>query len=393
MKKFALSCLALSLALFTTKISEAQIPGCASPVNLVTNGNFSSGTAGWTTEYDAFTSTCQEGEYLIGTNFNQKCSYSSYTGNGNFMIIDSYNPSSVSGDSNIWEQNISGITQNTTYTIRIRKSDLYSATAGLNIKINGTTVQTGFANPGGTNNWQYFTTTWYSGTTSGTIELAFSHNHNNSNDYGVDDIFFGLCGDCAIGDGEITFDIDKFGCTYDFSVNANVSSGGTIVGYLWNFGDGSTSTDANPSHTYTANGSYVVCVTIVVLNPFGECCTETFCTEIYVEGDCFGEGKAAPGNSGQTLQDMRDPQPFRLFPNPAQGAIQVEWDYEGESVKADVAIYDLAGKQVKSERNAFRLNEGNNRYTIDTESLSPGAYIIELKAGARSYTSQFMVSE
>ncbi|MGN1394223.1 MAG: PKD domain-containing protein [Succinivibrionaceae bacterium] len=32
--------------------------------------------------------------------------------------------------------------------------------------------------------------------------------------------------------------------------------------YLWNFGDGSTSTEANPSHTYKANGTYTVLLTL-----------------------------------------------------------------------------------------------------------------------------------
>jgi PKD repeat protein len=35
----------------------------------------------------------------------------------------------------------------------------------------------------------------------------------------------------------------------------------TITSYLWNFGDGSTSTLANPFHTYTTNGAYTVTLT------------------------------------------------------------------------------------------------------------------------------------
>ena len=32
--------------------------------------------------------------------------------------------------------------------------------------------------------------------------------------------------------------------------------------YLWDFGDGATSTEANPSHTYGAYGSYTVSLTV-----------------------------------------------------------------------------------------------------------------------------------
>lgn len=42
---------------------------------------------------------------------------------------------------------------------------------------------------------------------------------------------------------------------------------GTAVRYTWNFGDGSTSTEANPTHTFTTNGTYTV--KLVVTAPDG----------------------------------------------------------------------------------------------------------------------------
>ena len=45
--------------------------------------------------------------------------------------------------------------------------------------------------------------------------------------------------------------------------DASIDLDGSIVSYLWNFGDGSpTSTDANPLHTYLAPGSYTVTVSV-----------------------------------------------------------------------------------------------------------------------------------
>jgi len=37
---------------------------------------------------------------------------------------------------------------------------------------------------------------------------------------------------------------------------------GTILSYLWNFGDGEIDTEQNPTHTYTQNGSYTVTLTV-----------------------------------------------------------------------------------------------------------------------------------
>lgn len=42
----------------------------------------------------------------------------------------------------------------------------------------------------------------------------------------------------------------------------NFSEGGAIR-FLWNFGDGSTSIERNPTHTYTANGSYTVQLNVI----------------------------------------------------------------------------------------------------------------------------------
>ncbi len=47
-----------------------------------------------------------------------------------------------------------------------------------------------------------------------------------------------------------------------FSSAGSTDSDGTITGYMWNFGDGSTSTAANPSHSYTTAGTYNVNLTV-----------------------------------------------------------------------------------------------------------------------------------
>jgi PKD repeat protein len=44
--------------------------------------------------------------------------------------------------------------------------------------------------------------------------------------------------------------------------SAASDSDGTIVGYAWTFGDGSTATQANPTHLYSASGNFVATVTI-----------------------------------------------------------------------------------------------------------------------------------
>src|SRR5882757_9596012 len=45
-------------------------------------------------------------------------------------------------------------------------------------------------------------------------------------------------------------------------VDSSITNGATIVQWFWDFGDGTTGTDPEPSHDYYANGSYPVTYTI-----------------------------------------------------------------------------------------------------------------------------------
>ncbi|RAJ05398.1 gliding motility-associated-like protein [Chitinophaga skermanii] len=59
-----------------------------------------------------------------------------------------------------------------------------------------------------------------------------------------------------------TFMSDPFGSTktFEFTNNSTISNG--TLSYVWNFGDGTTSTDENPTHTYAAQGNYNVRLTV-----------------------------------------------------------------------------------------------------------------------------------
>ena len=58
------------------------------------------------------------------------------------------------------------------------------------------------------------------------------------------------------------------------------TSGHAVTSWLWNFGDGHTSTSQNPSHTYAHHGVYNVCLTIHDAHG----CSNTWCYHISVNG-------------------------------------------------------------------------------------------------------------
>ncbi len=59
-----------------------------------------------------------------------------------------------------------------------------------------------------------------------------------------------------------SFDVSQTSGDYDLPVTFTSTSTGPVDSYLWDFGDGSSSTEANPTHTYTEAGLYSVLLTV-----------------------------------------------------------------------------------------------------------------------------------
>lgn len=75
---------------------------------------------------------------------------------------------------------------------------------------------------------------------------------------------------CGVG-----FQFTSSGTSVSFTSSV---SGTAPYTYLWNFGDSTNSTTANPTHTYATNGTYYACLTITDNNG----CTSTFCDNIVI---------------------------------------------------------------------------------------------------------------
>lgn len=79
----------------------------------------------------------------------------------------------------------------------------------------------------------------------------------------------------------VNFSADKLSGCFPLTVNftdGSTPGSGTISSWLWDFGDGNTSSVQNPSHVYTAAGNYGI--TLKVTNSSG--CTKTFTRSQYI---------------------------------------------------------------------------------------------------------------
>lgn len=89
----------------------------------------------------------------------------------------------------------------------------------------------------------------------GKVKHSILNVANNCSDFYEQTIQFGFNSDDC--------EADFFYVPQELSVAFTSTTAGNIVKYVWNFGDGTISTEANPVHTYNVDGIYNTCLTVV----------------------------------------------------------------------------------------------------------------------------------
>jgi PKD repeat protein len=143
--------------------------------------------------------------------------------------------------------------------------------------------------------------------------------------------------------------------------NLSTSIANTL-NYSWNFGDGNTSSIANPSHTYTTSGTYTI--TLIASNCiFSHTITKT------IQVGALSINENAVGN-------------FEFYPNPTTNQITIKVD--NQLLGSVYTIYDTIGKSVLNGKISSELN------VIDLGNLSNGVYIIEVASEGNYFKNKFI---
>mgnify|MGYP000076587784 CR=1 FL=1 len=192
--------------------------------------------------------------------------------------------------------------------------------------------------------------------------------------------------DCD-ADADIAFDIE--GCNVNFDIAANANC--TITDYIWDFGDGNTGIGTPISHTYASNGTYTVCVTVVMQDPAGEECYETFCVTVVItecnEPEFCGregggpKGRVSGGNTSSTINSSALPFEPHIYPNPTSDKLFIEFENQ-EAMDIEIVVYNSAMGTVaellndRQEAGVHQLEWNANR-----SEVTPGTYFIMIKSG------------
>lgn len=158
------------------------------------------------------------------------------------------------------------------------------------------------------------------------------------------------------------------------------SSSGTNLTYLWDFGEGSTSTLQNPSHTYTTAGPFYLCLSI----NDGNGCTDMYCDSIGKNGVVFNKSSGFSINVISTpIITALDNHPelnsdINIYPNPTSNQLSINTELDISEIK----IIDITSKTIMSSK--------ENTSIINVSNLADGIYFIQLITEERTITKKFV---
>ncbi|MFT5822712.1 MAG: hypothetical protein ACI8ZM_003969 [Crocinitomix sp.] len=170
---------------------------------------------------------------------------------------------------------------------------------------------------------------------------------------------------------------------FTFTVGGLPSGMYSVLGYHWDFGDGTDGTGQTVTHTYATGGGKTVCVTIFYYDPeTKECCSAVICTEVEADWVELGDGVEGRGHIDAPLEDDLNYQEGELTtnleninkiivsPNPSNGEFEIRFK-EGGAIET-VNVYDQTGKLVYSIDNTST----NNLLRMNLTELEKGMYMI-----------------
>ncbi len=177
----------------------------------------------------------------------------------------------------------------------------------------------------------------------------------------------------------------------------NLSTGGNgNFTYLWSFGDGTSSNEAYPSHTYTGSGPYLLCLTIADNNG----CTDQHCDTVSIDANGMYSGMVGGGNDRQDgfTINVQNPQTNAVdeltamndivaWPNPVVDDLNIAMVSALHGI-VDVTITDLNGRVVRMEQRT--LSSGRNQLRLNTEDLGAGLYMLRIGNDASKVSLRFV---
>jgi PKD repeat protein len=134
---------------------------------------------------------------------------------------------------------------------------------------------------------------------------------------------------------------------------------------VWDFGDGTNSTETNPIHTYAASGSYTVTLTVI------KC------------GKSNSQSKTIEIDTTLTTAIFTLENDIRIYPNPTSNLLNITLNRTFKNIK--VVLYDTKGFAVSTKE-----FQDLSALSIDISTFSSGTYLLKITADQNMFTSKIL---
>ncbi len=152
----------------------------------------------------------------------------------------------------------------------------------------------------------------------------------------------------AVPEAEFTYAITNYTVSF-INTSTNATS------YLWDFGDGNSSTDKHPIHTYTSSG-----MKTVTLTAYNGICEDEFSLTLSIT---------------VSVHEFDNDSYVTIYPNPSDdGKFNISFMVDGKYTEFDIVIYDITGRIIYSE-NVSNITNGTV-HPVSLTDTAAGAYRI-----------------
>ncbi len=140
---------------------------------------------------------------------------------------------------------------------------------------------------------------------------------------------------------------------------------------MWDFGDGSTSTQADPLHVYGSTGFYTVTLTVT-----NDCGSNVFTDTITL---------AVAG-----LEEVADFGTINVYPNPSTGEFQLEMDVN-YAMNLDIVVTNALGQKLLVR--SLNTTNGAHTETIDLSTQAVGVYYLNISSEGNTLTNRMIIKK
>ncbi len=229
------------------------------------------------------------------------------------------------------------------------------------------------------------------GNTSNSSSIYLTHQYTTNGNYSINlDVFSptDTINPCSSLQHTIAINCPTLNCqaTSNFNLFAdtlnpgqyfayNTSSGNGTLTYLWDFGDGTTSTQQYPFHQYATLGQYIVCLEVTATSGTTTC-TDTYCDSSSVQRMASGFQMSSINviqASATGIKTLNKQLSIIAYPNPFSDELTFEVELTGYESKLHYHLFDALGKTLRED---IILS---SKTMINTSDLSAGFYYISIK--------------